>query len=613
MKFSLVSATTLACLHSGLCAQDGLVLLQTQVQTAEESHAVQSLFPGLASLKDPRQSRAALAQIQRTVSGLAKDSSQITPAVRALVQTVIDTLGTAFTPIQDDHNLDQGELTSERAAFNNIKLGEATHDGSKVNSTVSTFKDCRLVEDGFCVDVANCVVTSEESNEAFDEADRKLMQWDEKIDGYWCIKNSETEQHRDRTDTVFRNESEYLFEEYIKALHNLTTLQNNITNCGEERKTWVDKIDVCHTEKNEAQAASCAHYESVQTVNQEYTESFGAKVKDLQDLTASVRLREADRKVEYDVLKRTICLLGTLNTPADALDGSLADEASQKAISECSSMMVDTSIVTINYPYQPDISGFQVLPDHPCYAEFGDRLTVEETCTHDAASDTCLLSSMGMSCPCDDTCVVGPADEEPCTSHCTASPPSDAASPDLDTTFYILIDPITTAQVTVTGQEWTATLGAQAITGSASFLYGGSESEKLGFFHGSVALLDNYKNNPDATETTEDTLFRVGGFFYQTTDGGVTTTTMRMIAPASHEDSTHALTFGAKVDFLDTPGCHGSFQTAPDHSWAPEGALEYCFQVDAEQDCCAGGCFIFKFASTGYTCYPVSAGMGLSS
>jgi len=627
MKFSLVSVTTLACLHSGLCAEDGLVLLQTQVQTAEESHAIQSLFPGLASLKDPRQNRAALAQIQRTVSSLAKDSSQITPAVTSLLSTVIETLRTTFQPIESDHDIDQSDLSSKHTDFNNINLGVSEDDGTAVGAAVDAFDECIQAEDGLCIEVGLCAVDAGLDNEAYKAAEDNLMNKDSTVDHYWCGISTDVltvapKNVDDRKAEAVREVSANNFQAYIDALHNLTELSGNITDCGPDRKLWVDQMDQCNGYRTEAHHASCNHYDSVNLVNSNYETDFHNKVVELQDLTASVRLREADRKVEWDVLTRTICLLsslvanrdsdGTLIAGVDAtpIDGSLADAATQQAISDCSSVPVDTSTVTVNYPYQPDISAFQNLPDHPCSTEFSELLTTFETqCTHSIAADQCV-APFEMTCSSceDDTCHVL-KQEDSCAATCVTALPPSPTSPDLATTYFILVDPVTTAQLgNFDNLGWKATLDGTEISGSASVLY---DNSRFGFFHGSPTLNANYATAPPGTETTEDALFRVGGFYYQGEAGA--TPTLKMIAPASHGNSTHALSFSyPKRDLQQAPSCHGEFQPAPVDSWVPEGAMNYCFQVDASFPCCETGCFIYQFETTGYTCYPISVGLGLS-
>lgn len=594
MKFSLVGATTLACFHQGSCIEDGVVLLQSQVQTSEELTAFQSLLPDLASLKDPRKNRVVLAQIQQTVTSLAADASQITPAVQALVTTIVTTLtDTALPPILTDHAEDQEALDG---TSNFTADGQLQNSAEQLNLTpaigcdFAALQTCFTTEHRKCNDLDDCEESSTAATNNWTIANNHLIMQDVEIDTKWC------QQSEDHTFLTFREESKDLFINYNNALAALeaAAADTNATNvvCDGLQATLGSTVLSCNVREQACITGGCSAYQQVADVVEEYTSLFSAKVVALQDEKARVRLREADRKVEWDVLKRVICLLGTLTSTTS--DGSLSE------INGCSSMMVPTTELDIMYPNHPDMLVLPDTPDHPCSDDFTAQLAEPET--------NCSL-------------VIGDITFEPpvpgdpiCTALCEASPPAATESPDLTSYFLLLVNPMTTAQFVFTsapggGQTWQVTSAdGTAITGSASLTYADGDST-YGVFHGAPALNEEYVDANLGKETTEESLLRLGGFFYNR-DG---VTTVKLIAPSSVQigsAETQTLSFGDKTDITESP-C--TFQPVPDDSWAPEGAIGYCFLKQPTLECCTAGCFIFNYNSQhypgsegGYTCYPVT-------
>lgn len=608
MKFSFVGATTLACLHQGLCIEDGVVLLQSQVHTSE---VVQSLFPDMANLKDPRKSRAVLAQIQQSVSSLALDRSQITPEVQTLVATVIATLqGTALPPVQTDHGVDQQNL-NQASDFSTLHAEYTTKftdlnvtDGdTTINTKLADLQTCFGLEDGQCTQVDTCIDRYQNATYAWTNANTNLMLKDYEINRYWCV-----EDYRIRTELVFREESEVLFNNYNRALGLLENAESdqaeNNTLCQSLQGKHIQQIALCNQQETEVITASCSHFQAVIDEVERYTATYSAKVDALQDMRASVRLREADRKIEWDVLERVICLLTTLTLAvAGDSDGALA--GSQASIDACSSMWVSTDNLNIIYPYHPDMISLPAEPDHPCSTKFTMEIDYDHTCELD--TDTNVNTEVNDFY---DSLV----DVAVCNNLCSADVPTAPESPNLDTTFLLLVDPSTTADFVITSNagvpQWTATFeNGTTSTGTSSPTYTSSSGASFGFNHGDTGRNQDYVNANQLSETTEASLLRVGGFFYLSDDG--TTVLPKLIAPSTvrlDSASNQVLTFGDKVDMTAEPPCAGGFQPVLDDSWAPDGASEYCFQIASTSQCCSSGCFIFKYnaAFVGFTCYPVS-------
>jgi len=607
MKFSLVGATTLACLRQSLCIEDGVMLLQNQMQSSEA--VVQSLLPDMASLKDPHKSRAVLAQIQQSVSSLASDVSQITPQVQSLVGTVISTLReSALSPVESDHAVDQqgldeasdfAALHSEyTATFQNLN---APATDTAISSQISDLQTCFQQEDTQCIGVDHCIDTYQSATYAWTAANNALMIRDAEVNMYWC------EGGHVRTEMVFRDESENLFNAYNAALHVLENAQAdqeaNGTACDGLQTVHLWTIENCTQRESQVITASCSHHTNVLNELALYKSAYSSKVETLQNLRASVRLREADRKVEWDVLQRVICLLTTLTEDVvGSADGALA--GSQASIDACSSMSVSTNNLDINYPFHPDMLGLPAEPNHPCGTEFQMDIEKAHTCTLNIENNALdevneFYKSITQLPSCDELC--------------TSDLPASAQSPNLDQTYFLLVNPMSSAEFVLTAnageQQWSATSNdGTAASGAASPSYTSADGvTSFTFLHGDTDRNQAYVDDLETKETTEASLLRLGGFLYSTAEGE---TTVKLIAPSTvaYNPDYSVLEFTTKVDMASEPACAGGFKPVLEDSWAPDGATEYCFQIATAMPCCSSGCFIFRFDADfqGYTCYGVS-------
>ena len=278
MKFSLVGATTLACFHQGSCIEDGVVLLQSQVQTSEELTAFQSLLPDLASLKDPRKNRVVLAQIQQTVTSLAADASQITPAVQALVTTIVTTLtDTALPPILTDHAEDQEALDG---TSNFTADGQLQNSAEQLNLTpaigcdFAALQTCFTTEHRKCNDLDDCEESSTAATNNWTIANNHLIMQDVEIDTKWC------QQSEDHTFLTFREESKDLFINYNNALAALeaAAADTNATNvvCDGLQATLGSTVLSCNVREQACITGGCSAYQQVADVVEEYTSLFSA-------------------------------------------------------------------------------------------------------------------------------------------------------------------------------------------------------------------------------------------------------------------------------------------------------------------------------------------------
>jgi len=605
MKLLLAGTSLLACLQQSLCT-DGLVLLQSQVQKSEDSHAVASLFPSLTMLKDPRQSHAALAQIKQKVMSLASDKSQVTPAVVELMTQVIEMLSGGLVPIDNDHGIDQGALDDAFTAFNACQMGlidaKATLATSDTESTIATQVDavssCNTQKETECQDVETCLGETANATTAWAKANISLTHKDTAIHEYWCTGHPEDSA---RTAMAFRSESGEKFIQYNNALD---VLRNTAADkeekeqiCSTHQEKHSTTIEQCSLRKTTVTNSGCSLYAAVHAVIDTYLSTFDRLSGELRDAKAPVYLREGDRKVEWDVLKRVTCLLSTLTGTED---GDASSAATRASIEACSSMTVNVTHLDIEYPSDPPRQLLPSLPYYPCGTEFQQSLgsSFESTCT---VQDSMYGLDLTTTCSC---------------QHPEATAPESPILP-----YYLLVDAPTNCDFYKSDPStWGATCkdsylfatGAGALSTMFAvanpFVIKGETIKRVGFMHGDPSVNEHFVNSQENSQTRTELMLREGGMFLESDTGLIP---MAMVASASALTTAPQLllSFGAAQDIDDQVDsvCSGGFQPVVDGSFAPQDATEYCYQMTSSA-CCAQGCFIFKF-SFGWKCYPQTGGL----
>lgn len=586
----------------GKCAtgSDFTALLQSHVQTSEEAT---SFLPSLSTLRDPLTRKSAFAQIQTTVAGLAMDKTQITPAVADLVRSVVGTLEqTAFPPIIDQHNVDQESLHDAHSAFDPLRLGfsEAIGTLSDLDAQVEQRRvqetSCQVFYEGACAVIELCRNETEIVSSGWAEANQSLHVIDQLIDDHWC------ESGLSRTTPSFRSDTEDHFNMYNAALGVLLTTRADYEqiylDCNLKRHGYRSMVTECSTNHTSFQSAECTLYGTVQSIRATYKAAYEGAVETSRNLVAAVMFREADRKVEWEVLTRVVCLLNTLDTLDNSEDGTTSSEDTRETIQGCTSMFVNTSSLMIQYPYDPDPVVMPSLPEHPC--QVGHAASVEiadcELFTHNY--DTVAE----LECYC---------------SYTQESPPGPPTLP-----FYLLVDvsvDMTSISIDVqpTGTTWSMMLDGHNYSGGCQSV---ASDSVIGHPAGDWSGVDSYRFCYGAQAAAEERavngqesllhrFLRLGGYIFL---AGAVPVQISAVAPSSGDITLpmSTLTFGAAQMLPDDYVCEGGFhQVSTD--LAPAESTHFCWQQQANDDCCSHGCFIFQF-QFGKLCYPLVAGFHAS-
>lgn len=234
-------------------------------------------------------------------------------------------------------------------------------------------QSCRKIQNQLCVDETHCEKNITETCDciwcAVENVTKLIVDKYCDDDETEVVNKSYTEQWYNHAGTLFESYQE-AWEAANKIQEECDNLEDTCTNTTEHLS---NQSLVCEGLEDEFQQAACAAYQQLRLAWNEYSNEYDQNKYDYYDAEFQVRKREADRKLEWDVLKRVVCLLTVLTDPDEVGDGYLnKDNANNKLadIDTCWSMAVNTTHLDIDYPGLP---GKQVLTDHPhppCTADF---------------------------------------------------------------------------------------------------------------------------------------------------------------------------------------------------------------------------------------------------
>jgi len=345
-----------------------------------------------------------------------------------------------------------------------------------------------------------------------------------------------------------------------------------------------------------------------------YQAGFQATLVAYNDIVARVMIEEADRKVEWEVLTRVICLLLTLTNPDDGAASSASNAA---LIESCYTNDVDTSHLDIEYRPPPDMLDLPTLPPLPC----GNDVVEDPIYSPPAVCATLITqhnTAATAVCPCPDAEAI--------------------SSPSLELGHYLMINPSVSVSVQNTLSQWTATMSDGTIhQGSISPIHTGAmPALTSGFFtdeevadtdtanggaNGGIASAAWAYGSPSAASgsmSLEERFALNGGMVYM--DSANTVIAVRELQSASSslgQDVSAYMAFEPAKD-VDTPtyetACP-SPQEVVDGWHLYLGATHYCWTqnsaVSGDGWSCADGCFVYKMASTNKAFPLIVGGDGL--
>jgi len=635
-SFLLVSsglASGLTCSHDNCEAGDQTALLQSHLTRKSElslTSAGGAFFPKLGHLNDPHTRKSSLLEIQKSAVKLASmDRTEVTDL---LVETVIETANmlneTVLYAIITEDGADRMELLTAHAAFDpyirtaeDLAADSATIAASQlaVTTAATQLTECRAREFGSCEEETICVSTyipcqtCEDCNNC--EIEDSLCWLDNEIHRSWCVGDYSDSSMRLSTDdhgAAWRIETKTLFERYSTAVDDCTghctDCSTHEENCTSTLANYVATATECATTHNHWKQKECDHYNVISSMVALDQQGFLFTLEAYNDIVARVMIEEADRKVEWEVLTRVICLLLTLANP---VDGETSSTATQALIESCYALDVDVSHLNIEYLPAPDMVGLPEVPPLPCDAGNSPTyLAPEEPIYSPPATCAALYEEH-----------IAPLDEHVCPCHQLAA----IAMPAFELDHYLMVNP-SISVVVQSGNEWTSVMpdGTTHI-GAISAIHSGSMPTLTSAFFTDEEIADTDTANGGANGGIassawaygsgnavasvglglEERFGQNGGMLYM--DSAGTVIAARELVPASSamgQDTSGYMSFqlAKEVDTALYDTACPSQQQVTDVRHLYLGATHFCWTQNSAVAgagwSCADGCFVYKLANS---------------
>jgi len=393
-SFLLVSsgiASALTCSNDNCEAGDQTALLQSHLTRKSElalSSTGAAFFPKLGNLNDPSTRKSALLEIQKTAVKLASmDASEATPIVVEVCTDTAQMLNeTVLYAIIQEDAVDRAELAS---AFGEFAQHEATHAEIEaalqtaldlVISTEAELTACRTLEETVCDTLEVCTINEHDPCTCVQnchdcDVPNSLCSIDREIEHSWCEATPQADRMAN-TDAglAWRVATKTLFERYHTQVDICLDCEERcnviIGNCTTIDTSYPTQAHECNTKYVAWEAAKCARYRAFDGDVQLYQLAFAGTLTAYNNVVARVMIEEADRKVEWEVLTRVICLLLTLTNTED---GATASADNTALIQRCWDEEVDTSHLDIDYRNPPSMLDL-TAPELPCAGPFIDPI-----------------------------------------------------------------------------------------------------------------------------------------------------------------------------------------------------------------------------------------------
>jgi hypothetical protein len=577
----------------------------------------------LAGLNDPHTRKSSLLEIEKTAVKLASmDRTEATPVVIEVCTETAELLNTTvlYAIIEEDA-ADRASLQAAYDGFDQWETQRAEAEAALlaaeevVTQRAEALASCRTVETETCVNETICTTETHDHCEDRERLERELQEIDEEIHTSWCLEGNV------RTSTEFRTTTVEVFHRYTEKLSELERAQTGcetiIEHCETTLTTYIEKATECNTKQAELEMASCEYHHVAAGALTAYQQGFQAALAFYNDVVARVMIEEADRKVEWDVLTRVICLLLTLTNEED---GVVSNADTEARIERCWTDFVDVSHLDIDYLDPPDMLTLPELPPLPCTADHEDHYNLGPPSACEALVE--LHNTQA-------------------TSECTCLA-DEIADQSLILGHYLMVDPA--LDMVVAGGQWTVQVDGETYGGQMSAV-----NERPGGFPelSEQMLTDEQLTEVDDDGTANDQytgpIAKIawaypsmaanwegamslgqrfasrGGMVFMSASGAVID--VRELASSSGplgQPVSATLSFSAAEEITDeqaTAACP-NMHAVPEHSrYYAQGAREYCWVMGSSIAQCAEGCFIYSLVTAGGTekvVFPVIDGMHLA-
>jgi len=625
--YGLASALASSCAGDSCETGDQTALLQSHLSRKSDlslsQHSAQSaaFFPKLSSLNDPHTRKTALLEIEKTAVKLASmDKTEATPVVIEVCTETAELLNTTvlYAIIEED----AADRAALQAAYDGFEQWETQRQEAEdalnnaeaiVTEKTAALVNCRHTETETCVNETICTTEENDYCTDRDRVELELQEIDEEIHTSWCLDGAV------RTSMEFRRTTVEVFHRYTEKLAELEGFVDEcdevLEHCETTLTKYITQATLCSTKQSALQMASCEYNHLAAARLGAYQQGFLAALSFYNDVVARVMIEEADRKVEWDVLTRVICLLLTLTNEED---GVASSQETADRIDRCWSDDVDVSHLDIDYLDPPSMLTLPEMPPLPCTADYDDHYDLGPP-----AACTALVELHNTQA----------------TGECTCSADS-LADQSLILGHYLMVDPA--IEMTVAGGQWSIQMDGVTYGGQMSSEHSQDFStlsdnmltdEQLSPTEDDGSPNDQYTGaiakiawaypaypRPDWTGHSMSLAQRFaarGGMVFLNDGGEVID--VRELASSSGplgQPVSATLSFSSAEEITDEQAeaaCPQMHPVPEDSRYHDQGARQYCWVMGTASGLaqCTEGCFVYSMVY-GKVVYPLIGGMHLS-
>jgi hypothetical protein len=594
---------TLSCANENCEAGDQTALLQSHLSRKSDLSLTSTgaaFFPKLSNLNDPHTRKSALLEIEKTAMKLASTQEPVEDVVVEICLSTANMLNeTVLLAIIEEDAVDRASLQTAYEGF-------ASHDAARqaaqdaitnaealVGVAATALTNCRTTEEELCTreEICETIIHTGPCNEyeqcwncdhctetAVMDGTASLCCIDREIHHRWC--EGEGSEATIRQETEWRQVTSTLFNHYNTAQVECTTHHETCTteteDCQNVTTTWTDQRTACHTKKGTWQDVACQHRTEVSVAWQQYQAGFLQTLQSYNDVVARVMIEEADRKVEWEVLTRVICLL--------------------------------LSLTVGDYRDPPPILPPPVLPPWPCDADYLESNPIFGSPAACSALEATHGSIAESTCPC--------AEDDVTTA------------PDFSLGHLLMIDPA--IQITISNAEttWSTTLADGTVISGAmspihreampqltSAFFTEDEMEESDVDIAGVAFAYGSSETTEGPTTLQHRFANNGGLlFVNQNDEVVQVRQLQTSSTNLNQDVAAYLSFAPHqaISVEQFAAACPTPQQVTDTWYAGLGAQQYCW-VKGDLDMCQDGCFAYKMQDDSRLVFPLIDGAFASS
>lgn len=431
---------------------------------------------------------------------------------------------------------------------------------------------------------------------------------DRQIHHRWC--EGEGSEAVIRQDTEWRQLTSTLFNHYNNAQVQCHTVYESCTNrteiCNNIRNNYTETSHDCVTKHNHWSDVSCQLLHEIAGIKERYREAYLQTLSMYQDVVARIMIEEADRKVEWEVLTRVICLLLSL-TVGQGEAGAVSSEDNQARIQLCWDQEVDTSHLDIEYPPPPPFVHGPELPAQPCDANY----IADNPILRPPVACEPVINMYGNTA----------------TSECTCNG-DNITEPEFSLGHFLMIDPAIQITVSNAATTWSTTLSDGTVFSGAmspihreampqltNAFFTEDEMEESDVDIAGVAWAYGSSEATEGPATLEQRFAANGGLLFVNQNDEVVQ--VRQLAPSStslNQDVAAYLSFGLQQEISAqqfASACPAP-QEVTDAWYAGLGARQYCW-TKGGLDMCQDGCFAYTMDDDSRIVFPLIEGAFMSS